>query len=240
MKESSRTFFEANGYLVIPNAFSSEEVLALNKAIDRDRQVSKLWQNRGNGRHQNANVLMTSDAFDKTITHPSVLPTIEELVGQNVCFEEHSVMIREPVTENAPAPNWHRDINHLPEHPLAIRNLSLIYYLTDVDETTHCFSIVPESVNAKRSEPEERDGTTAVDLHGPAGTAILFNAASVHDARKRVTSSERRTIHIYYGHRDLPALSNHTIFPKRLQNGEHTPFFDRINEVSSLVHTVYE
>jgi ectoine hydroxylase-related dioxygenase (phytanoyl-CoA dioxygenase family) len=232
--------FADRGYLIIPGALSVDEVSGLNKAINRDREISKLWQNRGNGRHQNPNLLITTDAFDKTITHRSVLPVITELIGPDVCFEEFSVMIREPVVVPAPDPNWHRDTKHRSDHSLALRNLSVIYYLTDVDETTHCFSVVPESVDEKRSEPDGRDGTNAIDLHAAAGTAILFNAGSIHDARQRITSNERRTIHIYYGHRDQTALSNHTIFPKRLQKGRHASLFDRPNEVSERVHTVYE
>lgn len=240
MTDSQALFFEQNGYLIVPDVLSSNLVSLLNNVIDQDRTLSKLWQSRGNGRHQNPNLLMTTDAFDQTITHPSVLPIVVALMGPNLCFEEFSLMVRDPLDQNPPAPGWHRDTAHLQDHPYAVRNLSLIYYLTDVDESTHCFSVVPEGLVDKRKDPTDREAIGSVDLHGPAGTAILFNAGSVHDARQRETTRERRTIHIYYGHRDQPALSNHTLFPKRLAKGAHASLFTRPNDVSLRVHEVYE
>ncbi len=240
MTDSQISFFEQNGDLIVSDVLSSDLVSLLNQVIDQDRTVSKLWQSRGNSRHQNPNLLMTTDAFDQTITHPTVLTIMMALIGPNLCFEEFSLMVRAPLDQNPPNPGWHRDVAHLQDHPYAIRNLSLIYYLTDVDASTHCFIVVPEDVVGKRKDPTDRDGIGAVDLHGSAGTAILFNAGSVHDARQRVTTRERRTIHIYYGHRDQPALSNHTLFPKRLAKGAHASLFKRPNDVSLRVHEVYE
>ena len=86
--------------------------------IDQDRTVSKLWQSRGNGRHQNPNLLMTTDAFDQTITHPTVLTIMMALIGPNLCFEEFSLMVREPLDQNSPDPGWHRDTAHLQDHPM--------------------------------------------------------------------------------------------------------------------------
>lgn len=240
MTDAQRADFARNGYLVVPDVLSRREVADLNDAVDRDREVSRLWQNRGGGRHQNANLLLTTDAFDGTITHPTVLPLVRALIGPETCFEEFSVMIREPVAADPPEPRWHRDTRHHETHPLALLNLSLVYYLTDVDETTHCFSVVPEPVEAKRAHPDDSVGSRAVDLHGAAGTAILFNAGSVHDARQRITTRERRTIHIYYGHADRPPLSGHTIFPKRLMRGKRASLFARPNEVSRRVHDAFD
>lgn len=231
--------FAANGYIVIPNALTAEELVTMNDVVDRDRaRCPRLWQNRGGGCFHSVSILLDEPVFDRSILHPVTLPVVRALMGEDLCFEEHSVRIREPIAGSAPDPHWHRDIQHGTDPPLYLRNLSLIYYLTDVDETTHCFSIVPETVAAKKSTPEHRDGTNAVDIHGPAGTAILFNAANVHDARQRTTERERRTIHIYYGHRALPPLSVHTIFPDRLVNHPDpgtTALFERPNEITERV-----
>ena len=87
-----------------------------------------------------------------------------------------------------------------------------IPHLTDVDQATHCFSIAPESAQVNQALPDTRGGTHAVDLHGLAGTTILYNEVSVHDSRQRVMGTERCTIHIYYGYRSQPALSNPRFF----------------------------
>jgi hypothetical protein len=106
-------------------------------------------------------------------------------------------------------------MSHDPDRPFALRYLSVIYYLSDVDETSHGFSIVPEDVATKRSRPQGTDGANARPVFGEAGTAILFNAGSCHAAVLRRTRSQRRTAQIYYGHASDTCISNDTIAPER-------------------------
>ena len=133
-------------------------------------------------------------------------------------------MVREPVLEAPPLGQdwhhkaWHRDGGrHVLSDPLLLWKAQVIFYLSDVDETTHCFSIVPESVSEKRAlraEPDLECGATVVrtrepaqplgesrgiDIYGKAGTAIVVNSANVHAGTVRQTPHERRTLHIYYG-----------------------------------------
>lgn len=127
-------------------------------------------------------------------------------------------MVREALDGEAPAAVWHRDTAHLPGHPLALRNISAVFYLTDVDEHTHCFAVVPEDAEAKRKLPADREGARGRELYGKAGTVILFNAGSCHAGVVKRSSRDRRTVHVYYGHRSQPFLSNFNIVPRRLSN----------------------
>ena len=83
-------------------------------------------------------------------------------------------------------------------------------YLADVDETTHCFSISPESVDQAILEDKDsqlqRGGIC--NLYGPAGTAILCSYSVLHSATVRVAEKERKTVQVYYGHRDEPYMAN--------------------------------
>jgi ectoine hydroxylase-related dioxygenase (phytanoyl-CoA dioxygenase family) len=147
-------------------------------------------------------------------------------------------MVRAPIDGDPPPTSWHRDVAHDPEHPLRLRALSVVYYLTDVDAGTHCFSAVPESVEAKAGLGAERppcSGDGAHDLLGPAGTAVLFNAGSCHAGRLRRTDRERRTVHIYYGPGSQPPMSNHTPTPRRLvehEDPEARRLFRRPNDLT--------
>lgn len=233
-------FFRDNGYFVVPEALSTLEVSALNQAIDEDlERYDSLWLRRGEGgRRQSVSVLLSSAAFDGAIRHPVILERVEALMGEGLCFEELSVMIREPLVGEPPAASWHRDQRHWQEHPLALKNLSVVYYLTDVDETTHTFAIVPEAVETKRADPRGVDPDRGIELYGRAGTAILFNAASVHAGVVKQTLEQRRTIHVYYGHCFLSPLSNHTIVPRRLlEAGDEASrrFYGRPNLLTELM-----
>ncbi len=211
-------FFRDHGYLVLPGVLSAQELGALNQAIDEDRsRHAALWMQRGEGgRYQSVSVLLTQPVFDSTLSHPKVLPLIRRLMGEELCFEEHSVMVREALAEEPPAAVWHRDTAHLPGHPLVMRNLSAVYYLTEVAAGTHCLAVVPEGVEAKGKLPNDRDGSRGIELYGKAGTVILFNAGSCHAGVVKKTKHERRTVHVYYGHRPQPFLSNFTVVPRRL------------------------
>ncbi len=238
--------FAQDGFCVLPGALSIEEVTGLNEAIgDHQLQFPDGWPDRGEGgRRQCVSILLNMPVFDHGLLHPEILPLVSRLVGKELVVEEHSVMVRAPIAGNPPVSKWHRDRPNNPDHEFGLEALSLVYYLTDVDETTHCFSVVPETVETKRGENLPGcDGSSARDVLGPAGTALLFNAGSCHAGRLRTTTSERRTIHIYFGHASHAPLSNHTPMPRRLV--EHPDedvrrLFSQPNEVtrSSLCPTV--
>ena len=240
--EASVAEFARNGFCLLPGALSGQQVKALNDAIDDHQQhFGGLWQRRGEGgRQQCVTILLTHSAFDQSLLHPEVLPLVHHLVGDELVVEEHSVMLRAPIDGPPPAASWHRDRPHNPDHPLAIDALSVVYYLTDVDESTHCFSVVPESVEAKLNPSAQItcDGTGAHDLLGPAGTALLFNAGSCHAGRLHQTRSERRTVHIYFGLASQPPLSNHTPIPSRLvehADQEVRDLFRRPNDLTRAI-----
>lgn len=242
MQVEQQSQFARDGFVVLPGALSSAEVAACNGAIDEHRgRFPRLWAERGEGgRSQSVHMLLSCPLLDAGITHSAVLPLVTSLMGQDVVCEEHSVMIRAPLDSDPPATGWHRDMANSKSHPLGIHGLSVVYYLTDVDETTHCFSAVPESAQQKRSGAlADCDGSGAQDLLGPAGTAVLFNGGSCHAGRVRRTTQPRRTIHIYYGHAGSAPLSEHTIFPARLlqhEDAEVRRLFRRPNQITQAVH----
>ncbi|HCL28699.1 MAG TPA: hypothetical protein DIC52_09715 [Candidatus Latescibacteria bacterium] len=238
------TDFARDGFLVLPDVLTSHQVDSWNIAIEEHRRrYSRLWMERGEGgRSQSVHVLLSCPTLDEGITHPEVLPLVTELMGEDIVCEEHSVMFRAPIDEEPPATNWHRDMGHEPNHPLGIYGLSVVYYLTNVDESTHCFSVVPEASVVKRSDDlPVCDGGSGRDLLGAAGTAVLFNGGSCHAGRLRKTTRERRTVHVYYGHASQPPLSEHTIFPRRLLDhpeADKRRLFRRPNQITCAVHNL--
>lgn len=238
--------FARDGFLVLPAAAPPERVAAWNGAIDAHRErFGRLWSERGEGgRQQTVHALLSCPDLDDGVVPPALLPLLERLVGEDLVLEEHSVMIRRPIDDEPPAPAWHRDTRHDGANPFGIHALSLVWYLSDVDETTHCFAAVPEEAAAKRraaatGEELSRDGAGARDLLGPAGTAILFNAGSCHAGRLRRTTRERRTVHVYYGHAGSEPLSEHTIVPQRLLQHDDEAIrrlVRRPNQITRAVH----
>ena len=243
-------FFQENGYLVVPDALSSEEVRSINEAIDRDLiENPVMWIDRGQtGRTQNAYALLACPEMDITMRPPTLLPLMNAIMGKALCAEEHSVMLRAPNPDGDTECRWHRDASGEnsgeDNPPYYTRYLSVVFYLTDVDDTTHTFSVLPGTAQSTERLPlEAYDLSTAQHLVGSAGTAILFNASTFHAGNVRHTTSERRTIHIYCGRTTDRYLSNHTIFPRRLWEGKDEAtqhYYSRPNPITQLLIDRFE
>jgi hypothetical protein len=237
--EAQIAFYRANSYVPLLDLLTTEQVAALNLAIDRDRERNRfMWFCEGSPDY-NCNMLLTEPVFEIAIRHPVVLPLVERLMGGPFCFEELSVRHTGPRKEGVPT-QWHRDRPHWPEHPLHLDYPQVIYYLTDVDETTHCFTISPEPADGAILETAaqvERGG--AVYFHGRAGSAILFNAATLHGVTLRKSERHRRIVQVYYGHPHRPSLSEVTLMPPRLWRDDPDPeirrFYGKLNRYSRVM-----
>jgi phytanoyl-CoA dioxygenase PhyH len=238
--EAQVAFFRAHSYVILPDLLTPEQVAALNEAMDRDREQNRFMWFCGGTPDYNCNLLLTEPRFEITIRQPLVLALVERLMGGPFCFEELAVRHTGPSAEARPT-GWHRDRPHWPEHPLHLDYPQVIYYLTDVDEGTHCFTISPEPADGAildREAQVERGGT--VYFHGRAGSAILFNAATLHGVTIRQTERHRRIVQVYYGHPHRPSLSEVTLIPPRLWRDHPDPeircFYGKRNRYNRVMH----
>jgi len=205
------------GYVSLGKILTDEEVDFFAGVYDRDwSEATDFWYKFGHHQTVNCDALVSSPEFDGVIRHPKVMEHLHVLMGGDICFSEICIRHMAPY-DGKPHRGWHRDLPHWLAHPLRTDYIQLMLYLTDVDETTHCFSISPEATDQEILDTEaqlERGGIH--DLHGEAGTAILFNVSVLHTATVRVTQKERKTAQIYYGHRNRQFLSNDSLIPTDL------------------------
>jgi hypothetical protein len=233
-------FFIANSFVILPALFSENEVAELNNAIDHDRKNNPFMWYCTTSRDYNCNLLLTQPIFEKMIRHPRILPLVERLMGGPCCFEELAVRHKSAELESRDT-DWHRDRDYWREHPLHLDYPQVIYYLTDVDETTHCFSISPEPADGEiindKTRHIERGGI--LHFYGKAGSAILFNAATVHGVTTRKTNRIRRTVQVYYGHPHRPSLSEVSAIPPRLWRDHPDPetkrFYGKLNRYTKIM-----
>jgi len=217
MQAEDYQFFQTHGYVSLGKIFTADEAKYFLDAFDQDRaNYPSYWYKFGGHQTINCDSLASTPEFDQLIRHPEVMIPLQTLMGGLVCFSEICIRHMAPY-DDQPNQGWHRDRPHWFDHPLRMDYIQLMVYLTDVDQTTHCFSISPEGIDQEVLGIEEQlDRTNGLDLHGPAGTAILFNVSVLHTATTRITQRERKTVQIYYGHRDRPFLSNDSIMPPTL------------------------
>ena len=219
--------FARRSFLNLGKVLSDGEVAAHAAAFDRDRrQHGERWRTIGRETHQtgNTHTLSTWPEVDALVRHPRILPTVRALMGGPLSVLEVSArhMARHP---GAPpvAQQWHRDTPHNASHPLRLEYVQLMVFLTDVTPRTHCFAIRPESVSEidgaefggwwqapqppapaalRRIEPPDGFRDEAVEVHGRAGTAILFSASALHAGTIRADGGERKTVQVYFCHRE--------------------------------------
>jgi ectoine hydroxylase-related dioxygenase (phytanoyl-CoA dioxygenase family) len=239
-------FFEENHYLLLPAVLTDDEIAHVNEAIDRNREhYAGSWSH--GKRSQSAQCLLGMPEADFLIRHPSFFNVAQHIFDGDICFDEFSVMIREGNMEPGAQEGWHRDAMPNPDHRLGISALSAIYYLTDVDETTPRYSLVPAShdideprkLNAE-GEPDVLEGE--LDMIGPAGSVILVNSGIWHCGKWGHSPRERRTAHIYYTQSTTPPLACHTICPRRLwdvEDAEQRRFYSKFNDLTKQVVNEY-
>ena len=215
MQQEDYKFFQEHGYLPLGKILTTEEIAHYTAIFDRDwAEERDRWYPAGNHQMINCDALVSSPELDGIIRHPKIIKPLHTLMGEEICFSE--ICIRHMAAYESPElqRSWHRDRPHWGEHRLRIAYVQAVVYLTDVDETTHCFSISPESVNQEILETAvqlERGGIH--DLYGEAGTAILFNISVLHTATVRKTQAERKSVQTYYGHPHREFLSNDSLIP---------------------------
>ena len=217
-RETLAQRFGEQGFLTLPDVLRTDQVATLNEAIDQllDQHPQDWWELSDSFR-QAANVLPRTAAFDFTIEHPGVLSLMRQLIGDDLTFEEFSILIRDPATNLEEAKGWHRDITRDYRRRREIDTISVVYLLTDVTEQDHCFSIVPESHNRLVDlRPGEHHPGDEVDILGPAGTAIVFHARCLHRGKLKPRSRQRRSLHVYYSRASGPRTSEWSEIPRRL------------------------
>ena len=233
-------FFQHHGYLVLTDLLTQDERREYLDLFDRDRRDVKFrWHPYGYHQHANYDALVTSPDFDRAVRHPTILKAIVQLMGGPVCFGEIGARYMGPY-EGEVHQSWHRDRPHWPEHPLRMDYIQFMLYLTDVRADTHCFSISPESIHepilGDKAEQFTRNGI--VNIHGPAGTVCLFNVSVLHTATTRPTRAERKTLQIYYGHRDRKYLANDSVIPPMFWRDHEDPevraFYGNLNDVTKI------
>jgi ectoine hydroxylase-related dioxygenase (phytanoyl-CoA dioxygenase family) len=213
--------FDVRGYLVLADALSRAQVAALNGAVDRYLErfpiTTKEWVKSGSASYQAGDVLPNTTDFDVAIENPATLGFARAWFGEDATFEHLSILIRYPEPNPVEPKGWHRDNTRDYDRRHEIGALSVIYYLTDVSETDHCFSIIPQTHNRRVDlRPEEIKPGEEVDITGPAGTAIIFHARCIHSGKVKPNSRQRRTLHLYYWQAGKPRISNTSTIPPRL------------------------
>ncbi len=181
MEEMIR-FFVKNGYIVVRDALTDEEVAEVNDGIAADRAAHPQYWVPAPTASGHLSVgcdapelLQRTEALDGLACHPSIAPIARCILGQGAQMSGLTFLRREPCDVRPPEDQdgddplcltrvWHREdsgnVEGANRNDFFVPALQVIFYLDDVDARSHCFSVIPESVETKRNLPTTRTGSS--------------------------------------------------------------------------------
>lgn len=220
MDEYEKYFFDLNGYLVVENALSPEELKTLNEAIDANQDRIRIRSaeqslSRGSaalaGKHGRGDLggMLTwpkpwCEPFRALIDHPSITPHLLELLRDGLRLDHLYGII---TVDGAEGHVLHGggtadDLTHFYQfHDGRMRcGLTVVSWaLSDVGPGDGGFACIPGSHKANYHAPPgvarlEKDIGVVRQVEAPAGSAIIFTEALMHGTMPWKADHERRSI----------------------------------------------
>jgi len=209
MTVAQRVSYETNGFLVIPNALTPEELAATREAADRAEALWRAEPHRLGIRSEVLDQVQAPIEYDPQLLsllwHPSVFPLVRDAVGEDVMMIDNDYFITPPNTPRTHA-GWHHDVGMRGVyHPKSTMMVKVFYLLSDVDASSGGTAMIPGShkfpMKWQFPEVEEpKDMPGAIQMTGQAGTAYLFNGRTYHCAVNNESPTPRRVLIYNYGH----------------------------------------
>ncbi|MEM7020032.1 MAG: phytanoyl-CoA dioxygenase family protein [Pseudomonadota bacterium] len=246
--DAAYDFFSEHGFAVLSECLDDSELAHLNEFYDRtqeERPASWGFTEKRKPHHRGQGLIFSQPLLDypeldKYTQHPRSYPVVARILGgeERVRFSE--LNFREaPLNAGVGAMNFHHDaitqdrFDRKPYMPCDW--LCAIHYLTDVDETTPAFCVVPKSnqyPTLKEAYEGLGDDYQEMPIYGPAGTCVLYDTGLFHTRLDGDGKKMRRTWHQYYARGGWlksslpttnkyvrppsPPLTNWNLFPERL------------------------
>lgn len=208
MTQAQRDFYEANGYLVFPDALPPSKLTAVREAADRAearwRADVSLPGQRGPGLWQVQAPIEYDPLFLQLLWHPVVFGSVREILGDDVQMIDNDYFITPPGTASTHA-DWHHDVGmNGVFHPRSTLMVKAFFLLSDVLPGSGGTALLPGSHrmedDAALPHGDPNAAPNVVQMSGTAGTAYLFNGRIWHAAVPNTGSSPRRALIYNYGH----------------------------------------
>jgi ectoine hydroxylase len=214
-----RAFFDTEGYLVVPDALSPEQVETLSATIDRRGSADG---NRGDQFYNRLDILGLDDAFVQLVDNPAVLAKVSGFLGWNIWVNHTHYNVRPP---DASAENyrydWHVDGGVFStdlQNQAPMTAIKVGFYLTDLTQPHRGQTyILPQSQPGQAHWRDQYQSLTpppvgAVPLEVKPGSAVLFQQRTLHShGSPNLSSITRKTIFMQWAYRWLFPVDTMTL-----------------------------
>ncbi len=211
--------FDRDGYVVIEDAVSPEDIARVREATDRivaeGRDPGRWWGKPETAprRVEYRGLFNLDDAFMHLLAPPAVFPLVVKLMGANLHMMSSQLVYQNPHQPPTPAVRggWHRDVIGTSEDlgydatpRLAIR---AGYYLSDISQPgSGATMFAPGSHLLREPIPVEADTDDPESFTRPSvkpGDAVIWENRTFHAPERNTSANVRKAAMIQYGYRWL-------------------------------------
>jgi ectoine hydroxylase len=206
LTQEQRKSFAEDGFLVVPNVLTADEVGRLVEASDR-LAAPLLNKPELSGRPEYNHLdlrpgLLREGPLFNLVAHSKTVPLVVQLMSPNIHLHSTALIYKRPEAPDDPPfrRGWHRDIRiprDLGHEHLPLVGIKVCYCLTDFQESSCGMTLMARGTH-KRAEPlriprggVDPAGVEVCDLRLNAGDALFFENRIFHTAapnRSRRTS----------------------------------------------------
>lgn len=213
LKPEQRKAFDADGFLIVPNALKPATVDRLVEASDRLAELflkKPKLHDRPEYNHLDLRPgILREEALFALIDHCSTVPLVVQLLSPNIHLHSTTLIYKRPENPDA-APfrrGWHRDIRiprDLGHQSLPLVGIKVCYCLTDFHQSNCGMTVMargthlrtePLAIPKGRVDPVEVE---VCDLRLRAGDALFFENRLFHTASPN--KSDRVSKVLMYGY----------------------------------------
>ncbi len=215
LTEDERQFLDDQGYLVIRDVLSPDQLKAFSARLDElvklegEDAGSEVYQEEGS--RMLGNLIDKDPRFEVCITQPKVLAAIAHVLQKD--FKHSSLNSREALPGDG-LQRLHEDYGK-PVKPGAWGKVACnsIWLIDDFNKTNGATRIVPGSHRKGKIPRDEMEDTYAmhpeqIQLIAPAGTVVVFNSQLWHGGSKNKSNTSRHAMHCYFCQREDEQQTN--------------------------------
>ncbi len=208
MTPEQKFLFDLQGYLLLENVLTPDEVTSYRDAIYRlshEKARSPEQWNASGEPTQGIRVhrpIERDALFLEIVDHPAVLPILQTLMGESLILIDNDVELSpHHINRNS----WHRGCplnGYFVEHgEFHCTMVKCIWYLTDIRKGENATRIIPGSHKSRIREPKpDADDHLPgeVELEVNAGSVLIFSEACLHAGN--INPSQKTRVNMYFNY----------------------------------------
>lgn len=220
MTEEQREQFDEDGFFLVEDALTSQEIgellAAIDEAYEKHRRERKL---KAHEPFQIRNIVAYHKRFRDMVDHPKMLPLVVDTIGYNVQIRTSHMDVRPPHLSgqdhhelgardsffpwHADGPNYGWPLVH---GTIPFMEIKIGYYLTDLTEhNSGAICVVRgshrESPWIEKNGRKVADPDRIVEVNVRPGTAMVWRTALLHCLTPNLSSRTRKCLYYGYTHR---------------------------------------